>query len=85
MGSRDYRPTPGSDHLTGDHGYYARLPGKADAVFLENAHGVTFENVTFTFATPREAWFGTCLVVDEYSSGVVGADGIVCVNGGGES
>ena len=83
MGSRDYRPTPGSDHLTGDHGFYARLPGKADAVFLENAHGVTFENVTFTYATPREAWFGKCLVVDEYSSGVVGADGIVCVNGEG--
>ena len=84
MGSRDYRPTPGSDRITGNHGYYTRLPGKVDGLFLENAHHIKFHNVKFTFAKPRKSWFGKCLRIDKYSSDIVGSNKISCLNGAAE-
>ena len=83
MGTRDYRPTldtlPAATpprQRGGD-----RVPSKADALFLENVHGVSFKNVTFEFEAPRRPWFGACLAVDRYTDGVTGADGIKCING----
>ena len=85
MGSRDYRPTIGSDHrdprISPAHSYYVRVPALADALYLENAHNVTFQGVHFEYAAPRRAWFGDCLVVDQYSDGIKGAEAIVCTNG----
>jgi hypothetical protein len=83
MGTRDYRPTldtlPAATpprQRGGD-----RVPSKADALFLENVHGVSFKNVTFEFEAPRRPWFGACLAMDRYTDGVTGADGIKCING----
>lgn len=79
MGSRDYRPVP-----VGVPGRYAtRAPAHADGIFLENAHGIRFRNVSFEFETPRKPWFGTCLSVDKHSTHIVGAKDIKCINGGG--
>jgi hypothetical protein len=78
LGSLDYRPTP-----MGNCSFYCRSASKANGVFLENAHDVTFKNVTFEFETPRKDYFGTCLKVDKRSTNVVGSDSIRCIGGGG--
>lgn len=78
MGTRDYRP-----HDNGNCDYYCRMPGKADGLFIENAHGVVLKNVTFEYEMPRRSWFGDCLVVDNRSTGVIGAKHVRCINGGG--
>ena len=59
------------------------MPGKADGLFIENAHGVVLKNVTFEYEMPRRSWFGDCLVVDNRSTGVIGAKDVCCINGGG--
>ena len=85
MGSRDYRPIPNllppdlPPRVRGGD----RTPSKADALFLENVHDVSFANVTFEFESPRQPWFGACLVVDKYSDGIKGAGSIQCINGNG--
>ena len=84
MGSRDYRPTPtpssNSSLKTCPRGH-DRVPAKADGIYLENAHGVSFTNVTFEFALPRQDWYGTCIQIDQWSTDVKGASGIRCING----
>lgn len=99
MGSRDYRPVPAGvpcphcyytrpalDPIpvyVYDSLRWCRTPAKADALFLENAHGVRFgPNVTFAFEQPRREWFGRCLRVDNHSTGVEGAEGITCIGEG---
>lgn len=77
LGSRDYRPTP-----AGNCSYYCRAKSLADGLYFENVHGISFENVTFEFQTPRRAYFGVCLRHDKISTGIRGAAGIECVNGG---
>ncbi len=76
LGSRDYRPTP-----EGNCSFYCRSASKANGVFLENAHDVTFKNVTFEFETPRKDYFGDCLEVDKRSTNIIGSDSIRCIGG----
>ena len=85
MGSRDYRPTP-EPHLHLPIHAPLRSPAKADGLFIENAHRVSFRDVTFEFEGDRTQhnWFGKCLDVDEYSTGIDGADQIRCINGPGK-
>lgn len=79
MGSRDYRPVPsGLAHLPRGAN---RVPSLAHALFLENAHDVSFSDVTFEFEAPRLPWFGGCLAMDGYSTDIRGAAGVRCVNG----
>ena len=90
MGTRDYRPSPalpsGLECPEGIGRGHERTPAKADGVFLENAHDVTFkENVVFEFESPRKGWFGDCVAVDEYSTNVKGVEGVKCVNGPGRA
>ena len=78
MGSRDYRPVPAV--VPCPHCYYTRTPSKANALYLENAHGVHFgANVKFEFEQPRKDWFGRCLEKDNHTTGVTGSEGIVCI------
>eukprot|EP00944_MAST-04C_sp_MAST-4C-sp1_P014298 g14298.t1 len=86
MGSRDYRPSPplpsGLECPMGIGRGHERTPAKADGIYLENAHNVTFKrNVIFEFESPRLDWFGDCISIDEYSSIVNGVNGIKCING----
>ena len=76
LGSRDYRPTP-----KGNCSFYCRSASKANGVFLENAHDVTFKNVTFEFEIPRKDYFGTCLEVGKQSTNIIGSDSIRCIGG----
>ena len=57
--------------------------GKADGIFVENGHHVSFTNVTISYEGDRSAhtWFGKCINVDDYSTGVVGAGAVKCING----
>ena len=59
--------------------YYCRTPSKAHGLYVENVHGLTLKNVAFEYETPRQPWFGECLVVDNRSTGVVGADTVRCL------
>jgi hypothetical protein len=79
MGSRDYRPTPPG--VPTPDGYSLRTPADADALYVENARGVSFANVTFEFEAPRRSWFGACVTFDNRTTGVVGLDQVRCVNG----
>ena len=76
MGTHDYRP-----HDGGDCSYYCRTPSKAHGIFVENAHGVVLKNVSFEFESPRQAWFGDCVKLDNRSTGIVGVDTVKCING----
>ena len=84
MGSRDYRPSPYPDDMVPMHvvDIDTERTTKADGIYLENAHNVTFQqNVIFEFESPRLDWFGDCISIDEYSSVVKGVKGIKCING----
>jgi hypothetical protein len=76
LGSHDYRPTP-----PGNCSYYCRSKAVADGIYMENVHGVSFEDVSFTYESPRKEWFGECLRLDEHSTNISGADDIKCING----
>jgi hypothetical protein len=79
MGSRDYRPTPPG--VPTPDGYAIRSPARADALALENAHGVRLRNVTFEFEMPRHDWFGDCVSIDRRSANLTGIDAVRCING----
>lgn len=76
LGTRDYRP-----HNGGACSYYCRTPSKAHGLYVENVHGLTLKNFTIEYELPRRSWFGDCLVVDNRSTGIVGAASIRCING----
>jgi hypothetical protein len=78
LGSRDYRPTPDT---TSNCSYYCRSSSKADGLFMENAHNVSFKGFTVEFEGARLPHYGGCLVVDRLSTGIHGADSVKCING----
>ena len=81
MGTRDYRPTANGAGSKCPKGH-DRVPAKADGIFLENAHGISFKGgVVFEFEMPRKKWFGTCVNVDKWSTNITGLDGVTCIHG----
>jgi hypothetical protein len=57
--------------------------GKADGVYVENGHHVSFANVTVSYEGDRSAhsWFGKCINIDGYSKDIVGVGEVTCING----
>ena len=57
--------------------------GKADGVYVENGHHVSFANVTVSYEGDRSAhsWFGKCINIDGYSTDIVGIGEVTCING----
>ena len=84
MGTRDYRPTPAPPANSSLHNCprgHDRVPAKADGIYLENAHNISFSNVIFEYELPRKDYYGTCIQMDQWSTNVSGVDDITCING----
>ncbi|CAJ1404561.1 unnamed protein product [Effrenium voratum] len=76
MGSKDYRPSYEEDVGCDSFGN-CRARGLAYGLRVENAEYVKVLNMSVSFASPRQPWFGRwCFSKDEISS--VGFDGAKC-------
>eukprot|EP00930_Biecheleria_cincta_P028716 TRINITY_DN20026_c0_g1_i1.p1 TRINITY_DN20026_c0_g1~~TRINITY_DN20026_c0_g1_i1.p1 ORF type:complete len:1001 (-),score=120.80 TRINITY_DN20026_c0_g1_i1:139-2856(-) len=84
MGTRDHRPSFIEDMNCTSYGN-CRTPAEANALYLENVHNATIENITAEFSGRRLRWYGKCLAQDARTSGVTKRGFFNCVNGPSDS